>query len=146
MILFSIVPRRWRENLNSWSLCYDALTYKTYLIWLMTPKISQNRQSIDTEEGATTLMSEISLLSSTLTHEKSYIRTFLMNVSQSSPATPLIRWRESSSMVRCLTPAFFAWTAVWASIYLNPFGWGHALLQHQLDQTSIIYAGRSSST
>ena len=78
----------------------------------MTPKISQDRQSIDTEDGATTLMSEISLLSFTLTHEKPYIRKILMNVSQSSPATPLIRWRESFSMVRCLTPAFFAWTAV----------------------------------
>ena len=44
----------------------------------MTPKISQARQSIDTGDGATTLMSETSLLSFTLTHEKSYIRKFLM--------------------------------------------------------------------
>ena len=126
--------------------CIDIRNSTDLTKWRMTPKISQDRQSIDTEDGATTLMSEISLLSFTLTHEKPYIRKFLMNVSQSSPATPLIRWRESSSMVRCLTPAFFAWTAVWASIYLNPFGWGHALLQHQLDQTSITYVGRSSST
>ena len=43
----------------------------------MTPKIFQDPID-DTGDGTTTLMSETSLLSFTLTHEKSYVRKFLM--------------------------------------------------------------------
>ena len=93
----------------------------------MTPKISQDCQSIDSEDGATTLMSEISLLSFTLTHEKSYIRKFLMNcilvvTSNTADTMEGVVFNGALSHARFLRP-----DGTRSTHLPQPFGWGHAL-------------------